>query len=106
MDDENVTKGKLKRKWVILAVEESNVADDEFDELLYRIQKHTGETREVVVKTIKEALANHAQKCQPEEALTGQAAHGLADPGYSRSPDGAREEIGTRVSSTLSPPTP
>ena len=43
--DWNITKGKLKQKWATLSE----------DELLGRIQKRTGETREAVTQAIKEA---------------------------------------------------
>ena len=53
--DWNITKGKLKQKWAKLTDDDLRCADGKHDELLGRIQKRTGETREAVEKVIKEA---------------------------------------------------
>jgi len=53
--DWNITKGKLKQKWASLTDDDLKYADGKADELLGRIQTRTGETREAVEKTIKEA---------------------------------------------------
>jgi uncharacterized protein YjbJ (UPF0337 family) len=53
--DWNITKGKLKQKWAKLTDDDLRYADGKQDELLGRIQKRTGETREAVEKAIKEA---------------------------------------------------
>ena len=53
--DWNVIKGKLKQKWAKLTDDDLRYADGKQDELLGRIQKATGETREAVQKAIKEA---------------------------------------------------
>jgi uncharacterized protein YjbJ (UPF0337 family) len=53
--DWNITKGKLKQKWAKLTDDDLQCAEGKHDELLGRIQKRTGETREAVEKAIKEA---------------------------------------------------
>ena len=52
--DWNITKGKLKQKWSKLTDDDLQFAEGKQDELLGRIQKRTGETREAVEKAIKE----------------------------------------------------
>jgi len=52
--DWNITKGKLKQKWAKLTDDDLQFADGKADELVGRIQKRTGETREAVEKAIKE----------------------------------------------------
>ena len=56
--DWNITKGKLKQKWAKLTDDDLQFAEGKQEELLGRIQKRTGETREAVEKAIKES-------CQP-----------------------------------------
>ena len=56
--DWNITKGKLKQKWAKLTDDDLQFADGKQDELLGRIQKRTGETREAVEKAIKEFTDN------------------------------------------------
>lgn len=52
--DWNITKGKLKQMW-------ASLTDDGLsDEMLGRIQKRTGATREAVEKAIKEASTDHS----------------------------------------------
>ena len=53
--DWNIIKGKLKQKWAKLTDDDLKFVDGQQDELLGRIQKKTGEGREVVEKAIKEA---------------------------------------------------
>ena len=53
--DWNITKGKLKQKWAKLTDDDLQFAEGKQDELLGRIEKRTGETREAVEKAIKEA---------------------------------------------------
>ena len=53
--DWNVIKGTLKQKWAKLTDDDLQYAEGKQDELLGRIQKVTGETREAVQKAIKEA---------------------------------------------------
>ena len=52
--DWNITKGKLKQKWSKLTDDDLQFAEGKQEELVGRIQKCTGETREVVENAIKE----------------------------------------------------
>jgi uncharacterized protein YjbJ (UPF0337 family) len=52
--DWKITKGKLKEKWAQLTDNDLLYAEGKQDELVGRIQKCTGETREVVENAIKE----------------------------------------------------
>jgi uncharacterized protein YjbJ (UPF0337 family) len=53
--DWNITKGKLKQKWAKLTDNDLRYAKGQEDELIGRMQKVTGETREAVEKAIKES---------------------------------------------------
>ena len=55
--DWNITKGKLKQKWAKLTDDDLKYAEGQQDELIGRIQKRTGETREAVEKAVKEFCA-------------------------------------------------
>jgi uncharacterized protein YjbJ (UPF0337 family) len=55
--DWNITKGKLKQKWAKLTDNDLTYTEGQQEELLGRIQKITGETREMVESTIKEYSA-------------------------------------------------
>ena len=50
--DWNITKGILKQKWAQLTDDDLQFAKGKEDELVGRIQKRTGETREAVEKAI------------------------------------------------------
>jgi uncharacterized protein YjbJ (UPF0337 family) len=52
--DWNITKGKLKQKWAKLTDNDLRYTEGQQEELVGRIQKLNGETREVVENTIKE----------------------------------------------------
>lgn len=54
--DWNITKGKLKQKWAQLTDDDLQYVEGKHDELMGRIQKRTGETREAVEKAVKEAV--------------------------------------------------
>ena len=56
--DWNITKGKLKQKWAKLTDDDLQFSEGKQEELLGRIQKRTGETRETVEKAIKEYNAS------------------------------------------------
>ena len=56
--DWNITKGKLKQKWASLTNDDLQFLDGKKDELLGRIQKRTGESREAVEKAIKEVTSS------------------------------------------------
>ena len=53
--DWNITKGKLKQKWAKLTDHDLQYVEGKQEELVGRIQKATGETREAVEKSIKES---------------------------------------------------
>ena len=53
--DWNIIKGKLKQKWGALTDDDLQFIEGKNDELLGRIQKRTGESREAVEKAIKES---------------------------------------------------
>jgi uncharacterized protein YjbJ (UPF0337 family) len=53
--DWNIIKGKLKQRWGKLTDDDLKYAEGKHDEVLGRIQKRTGETREAVEKAIKAA---------------------------------------------------
>ena len=56
--DWNIAKGKLKQKWAKLTDDDLQYADGKHHELVGRIQKRTGETREAVEKAVKEARSS------------------------------------------------
>ena len=56
--DWNITKGKLKQRWAKLTDDDLQYAGGKYDEVLGRIQKRTGETREAVEKAIKESSSD------------------------------------------------
>ena len=53
--DWNIAKGKLKQKWAKLTDDDLQYVEGKQEELVGRIQKRTGETREAVEKAIKES---------------------------------------------------
>lgn len=55
--DWNIIKGNLKQKWAKLTDDDLQFIEGKQDELLGRIQKRTGETREAVESAIKEYRA-------------------------------------------------
>ncbi len=55
--DWNIIKGKLKQKWAKLTDDDLQYIEGKQEELLGRIQKSTGETREAVEKAIKDSSA-------------------------------------------------
>ncbi len=52
--DWNITKGKLKQKWANLTDDDLKFVEGQEDELLGRIQKRTGQTKDAVVKAIQD----------------------------------------------------
>ena len=58
--DWNITKGKLKQNWAHLTDDDLQFIEGKQEELLGRIQKRTGETREAIEKAIKES---HSGSC-------------------------------------------
>ena len=51
----NIAKGKLKQKWAELTDDDLEYSEGASDELLGRIQKRTGQSREAVEDAIREA---------------------------------------------------
>jgi uncharacterized protein YjbJ (UPF0337 family) len=51
----NIAKGKLKQKWANLTDNDLNYVEGKEDELLGRIQKRTGRTKEEVEKAMNDA---------------------------------------------------
>ena len=60
--DWNITKGKLKQKWAKLTDNDLQYTEGQQEELVGRIQKLTGETRQVVENAIKEYSATGSSK--------------------------------------------
>jgi len=61
--DWNITKGKLKQKWANLTDDDLQYAEGKGDELVGRIQKRTGQTRDAVEKAINESRDTHNCNC-------------------------------------------
>ena len=55
MGNWNIAKGKLKQKWARLTDDDLRYDEGQEQELVGRIQKRTGETREAVEKALEEA---------------------------------------------------
>jgi uncharacterized protein YjbJ (UPF0337 family) len=55
--DWNIAKGKLKQKWAQLTDDDLQYVAGKQDELLGRIQKRTGQSRDAVEKAVKESCA-------------------------------------------------
>ena len=55
--DWNIIKGNLKQKWAKLTDDDLQYAEGKQEELIGRIQKRTGETREAVEKAVKDSGA-------------------------------------------------
>jgi uncharacterized protein YjbJ (UPF0337 family) len=56
--DWNIIVGKLKQKWAKLTDADVQFDEGKQEELLGRIQKRTGETREAVEKAVKDACSS------------------------------------------------
>ena len=56
--DWNIAKGTLKQKWAQLTDDDLQYLEGQEDELVGRIQKRTGETREAIEHAIK-AVSGH-----------------------------------------------
>jgi uncharacterized protein YjbJ (UPF0337 family) len=52
--DWNIAKGKLRQKWAKLTDDDLQYVRGKEEELVGRIQKRTGETREVVEKALRD----------------------------------------------------
>ena len=55
--DWNIAKGKLKQRWARLTDDDLTYQQGMENELVGRIQKRTGETREAVEKAVQEACS-------------------------------------------------
>lgn len=51
----NIAKGKLKQRWANLTDDDLQFAEGKQEELVGRIQKRTGESREAVERAVSEA---------------------------------------------------
>lgn len=58
----NIIKGSLKQKWAQLTDDDLQFIEGKQDELLGRIQKRTGETREAVEAAIRDYRTAHATR--------------------------------------------
>ena len=56
--DWNITKGKLKQKWAQLTDDDLQFVEGKQEELLGRIQKRTGETREAIEKVLNDSSSS------------------------------------------------
>ena len=56
--DWNMLKGKLKQRWANLTDNDLTFVEGQEDELIGRIQKRTGETRENVEKTVRDCCSS------------------------------------------------
>ena len=56
--DWNITKGTLKQKWAKLTDDDLQYVEGKTEELLGRIQKRTGESREAVEKAIHDSCGS------------------------------------------------
>jgi uncharacterized protein YjbJ (UPF0337 family) len=54
----NIAKGKLKKKWASLTDDDLRFEEGQDDELIGRIQKRTGQTREQVERAVEEAFSS------------------------------------------------
>jgi uncharacterized protein YjbJ (UPF0337 family) len=52
----NIAKGRLKQKWANLTDDDLRFEEGQQDELIGRIQRRTGQTREQVQKAVDEAF--------------------------------------------------
>jgi uncharacterized protein YjbJ (UPF0337 family) len=55
----NIAKGKLKQKYGQLTDSDLHYEEGKQDELVGRIQKRTGETKEVIEKALNDSFSNH-----------------------------------------------
>jgi uncharacterized protein YjbJ (UPF0337 family) len=55
----NIAKGKLKQKYARLTDEDLLLVEGKEDELIGRIQRRTGATKEVIEQTLNECSSSH-----------------------------------------------
>ena len=56
--DWNIIKGKLKQKWATLTDSDLHYVEGQQEELLGRIQKRTGQTREAIEAALKDCCSD------------------------------------------------
>jgi len=61
--DWNIIKGKLTQKWANLTDDDLQYVQGKKDELIGRIQKRTGETREAVEEALEESGSRKSGCC-------------------------------------------
>lgn len=61
--DWNIIKGKLTQKWADLTDDDLQYVEGKQDELIGRIQKRTGESREAVEEALKESNSRSSGCC-------------------------------------------
>ncbi len=69
----NIAKGKVKQKWASLTDDDLQFVEGKEDELIGRIQKRTGESREAVERVLKESC-----DCPPGSERRAEAAGSAA----------------------------
>ena len=63
--DWNIAKGKLKQKWAQLTDDDLKYVGGQEDELIGRIQKRTGQTKEAVQSALREAVDEYYESTAP-----------------------------------------
>jgi uncharacterized protein YjbJ (UPF0337 family) len=58
----NIAKGKLKQKYAQLTEDDLQYLEGSGDELVGRIQKRTGQARDVIERTVKECFAEQENR--------------------------------------------
>lgn len=66
--DWNIAKGKMKQRWARLTDDDLQFVEGQEDELIGRIQKRTGETREAIEDALNEACDSPPEP-KPHSAL-------------------------------------
>ncbi len=72
--DWNIAKGKIKQKWAQLTDEDLQFVVGKEEELIGRIQRRTGQAREMVERALHEACGSAPEhKWEPEKSMPGYA---------------------------------
>ena len=58
----NIAKGKLKKKYASLTDDDFRYTEGQEDELIGRIQKRTGDTKELVEQALRDSFANDNER--------------------------------------------
>lgn len=105
--DWNILKGKLKQKWATLTDDDLQYVTGQQEELLGRIQKRTGETREAIEKAIHESCANadaahvHDVQNAAEKAAGGCCSAGPAQPAHINAHEDEAHKAANAAAATL-----